>query len=444
MEEKNTVGIYGIVKRELFEMVCEARGKWQQLISKWNKESLFRWIEIVVAFFFILDCNSVYRWWEMEYSWFAVPISIGLCLLLLLKYKEVLGKNLQLKNRLLKVAKIVAVLAVYTIATIWITDSQRYMSEMIQLYCSIIALVLLYCCFFDYRRLIQAYVDVMCVLAACSLVMLLISYVFPDFAYAYEDRIRWGNSTWRNYCFFFWLNADVEVLGFEIKRNLGIFTEPPMHSLNLSLALLFQMFMLPKKNHWKVLLLAVTIVSAMSSTGLLLLIFLAFYFVLYYESISGKRKEKQAMWFRIRAYIVVAVLVYGALLLRMVTINDVGGTITVRMEDYVAGIQAWLDSPLTGHGFKNDAPIFDHFIRTTNFGISNSPVSVLCGGGLLLAAVYIVPFVLYMRKMIRNHAHKGMMFGILFAYLFLTTIFPYTFVISLILALMLYKGVIEE
>ena len=95
MEEKNAVGIYGVVKQELSGMVCEVRSKWQQTVSKWDKERLCRWVEIVVALFFILDCNSVYRWWEMEYSWFAVPISIGLCLLLLLKYKEVLSKDPQ-------------------------------------------------------------------------------------------------------------------------------------------------------------------------------------------------------------------------------------------------------------------------------------------------------------------------------------------------------------
>ncbi len=444
MDDKTGVGLFGVMRQEFSEMKLEIRNKWTKYISKWNKKNLCRWLEILVALFLILDCNSIYRWWKFPYSWYAIPIAFGLCMLILLQYKESLKTQTNVKKQLLTVGEIVAFMLVYTAFTAVATNSLAKWLEMMYIYICIPALFLVYWCFYDYKRLFQAYVDVMCVLAALSLVFLAISYLFPDFAFAYENRIHWGNSTWRNYCFLFYLNADVNVLGLEIKRNLGIFTEPPMHSLNLSIALLLQLFMVQHKNHWKVLLLSITIISAMSSTGLLLLIFLGLYHILYFESGRSDRTVKQAMWFRIRVYIIVAIMVYGALLLRMVTINDTGGTITVRMEDYIAGIQGWLESPFLGHGFANEEAIFRHFHREWNFGLSNSPVSVLNSGGLMLAAIYMVPFILYVRRMLKKHMYSDVAFGMFFLYLFMTTIFPYTYVISFMIAFMLYRSLVED
>ena len=72
-----------------------------------------------------------------------------------------------------------------------------------------------------------------------------------------------------------------------------------------------------------------------------------------------------------------------------------------RSLDLMNGINAWLDSPLFGHGYKNQAA-YD-FYKT---GYSSSIAQILVCGGIYLTTLYFFPILKAIRKGIKTRTYK--------------------------------------
>lgn len=171
-------------------------------------------------------------------------------------------------------------------------------------------------------------------------------------------------------------------------RNTGIFLESPMYSFALCIALGFEVFLQRHPSRVLCLILSVTIVTTVSTTGIVFIAYCVLCAVVRRVTSGGlSRRAKLVIAVLLAATVVIAVLFTADKLL-----SSSGGT---RVDDYRAGFLAWIQHPLLGGGFDG-ATAYRQFVsayRLDNQGFSNSLFDVLMKGGMTLGLVYVVQFV---------------------------------------------------
>ncbi len=175
----------------------------------------------------------------------------------------------------------------------------------------------------------------------------------------------------------------VSVFGHIISRNTGVFVEGPMWNLVLSLAFTAELFIRKQPRRNLLILFAITIWTTFSTTGIYVLglSFIAYYMVL--------RKNK----YKFVAIPVMIPVVYG--LSQVLGGKSASESGTIRMDDYVAGLNAWLERWLAGWGQNGLARIQYHMnthIRPS-LGYSNSLFIVLAKGGVLQGFAQLLPII---------------------------------------------------
>ncbi len=218
-------------------------------------------------------------------------------------------------------------------------------------------------------------------------------------------------------------------------RNTGIFCEAPMHSLVLTLALIYEMFLNNGKNKTRILILCIYIVTTFSLTGILCI---AIVFLLkYWKSIHSKKRIVRILY-----YMVFCALAIGAIISANFLINIKSGTgsYTLRMIDYIVGIRAWMDNPIFGTGYNVLSNLYDYKtalmidagMNQRGIGFSNSMTAIFGQGGLILTLIYLTPFVVIIAKKKEINLKS---WSIMILTLLTTTIFHARYVIFYFLAL---------
>lgn len=201
--------------------------------------------------------------------------------------------------------------------------------------------------------------------------------------------------------------------GFPLARNTGIFVEAPMYSYTLCIAMLAEVYGSNKPRIAVIVILAITILTSISSTGyiFLLILFLFNYGRLTTTSASSKH------YYLVLAIPIVAVVI---VLINLI-INQKIDAIEqyTRFDDFVVGIKAWLTSPLYGNGFSNADILHDNMsaFRANDMGFSNSPTRILAAGGIIL----MIPFLIAFCGLAITGKH-GVKIMLLFAFLWTVTI----------------------
>lgn len=207
--------------------------------------------------------------------------------------------------------------------------------------------------------------------------------------------VNWGgfysNSNYLNLCIRrFYLASD-------IKKNLGIFIEPPMYGLFLGYAFYTELFLKKKSNP---MILAVLLLTLFSNRAVLaLLLCMGAVFFKYLEVSEGKKYAKLLTPLLILTGMVAAT----ALILYK---RKVGfGSFATHIDDFAASLKCWTHYPILGCGFNTDAPIkeFMSEFRKHNQGLSNSAAVVLAEGGIVLFTYYLTPFLIMMLAFFRKN-----------------------------------------
>lgn len=215
-----------------------------------------------------------------------------------------------------------------------------------------------------------------------------------------------------------------------IHRNSGIFAEAPMFNLWLDIAIAIELFLKRRPSRAKVAVLAVTVVTTMSVTGIL---FLALCVVLW---VGQSYREQSA--FHKRMLIAVMLLVMIPVLVTLVSYSLVMKSDTtsydMRLSDYTAGLQLWWDYPIFGGGYANLRALQQYSYAPNGvLGFSNSVSAVLGTGGLWVALLFYIPHfgILSSRW---SGSKKVSCFGLCYLFLFCTTAFFGRFVAVMMIA----------
>lgn len=288
------------------------------------------------------------------------------------------------------------------------------------------------------NNVLEKYGNIMLIIAAVSIFFWFFGSILHILTPTSRIPFYWGEDRFTNSYFglyFEWQN-DFKFLGRTIYRNIGIFTEGPMYSLNLSVAFLLDYFILKKRELWRTGLYFVTIISTVSITGIVLIIgsLVSEPFISDIRLLFTKKQ--------LRFRLVIIIVAMGAVLIvtnRLITAKLSTASGSSRKEDYITGIKAWLLNPIFGAGY-NQFDIRKQFMSSWRLaraenGFTNSPTAVLTEGGLYFFASYLISFINFVVLSFKNKNVNLFIFSMMWIYLFVTTTFQHTTLMVAFLAM---------
>lgn len=285
--------------------------------------------------------------------------------------------------------------------------------------------------------------DIVCVLAALSLVVYLAGVLRPDSVQADLIYTRWNNRraitpqiNLLDVCQSV-VRATWSLLGVSLLRNRSLFTEPLMFALPLLIALYTEMFLRDRGERWRVarwLILSAALVSASATIALMLM------------AAAWGLKGVTALLARGKRWLVIPILVValavcGLLVLEkdlssFKTTETSGNSVSTHIDDYRASLQAFSTQPLLGVGFLNEEGIFNFFqaYRQDNPGLSNTAGTILAEGGLMLGLMCMLPFAIWLLYLFRRRDWRVACWGFGAFGVYVGIIFKYHLLLMLLIA----------
>ncbi|WP_420328826.1 O-antigen ligase family protein [Lactiplantibacillus plantarum] len=222
------------------------------------------------------------------------------------------------------------------------------------------------------------------------------------------------------------------ILGINIVRNTAFFSEAPMYSFLICIALAMHLFLQQRSSSnlidKRTIIFLITIFTTASTTGVIVGIISVVATIIFQSS----NRVGRSMLMIVGLGILVYIIIY---LLEMKSEANVW-SVSTRMDDVLAGIAAWKIHPWFGSGLGNFRVYMQYISQSrlligANSGYSSGIFQILFTGGIYyFVAIVIIPFLGFM-KINRN----SYVFGILFVILLFNTIVDSTallfFVVSL-------------
>lgn len=215
-------------------------------------------------------------------------------------------------------------------------------------------------------------------------------------------------------------------LGISIVRNTGLFVEAPMYSYALCCALIVERLFRDNSRMLVTIILMITVGTTFASTGVICILGLILIDALRFaRSKSGSTRTLLTLLFVI-VFLFCAAIAFSVFDQKMNTRSG-----NIRLDDFIAGFEAWIQSPITGYGL-NHSDVVQRYMsafRSNNMGFSNSLMNILVMGG----AVLLIPFVVAFAGFLKQSAHMKLA-GLLYAFLWTITIVTFLNLSMFILA----------
>lgn len=292
---------------------------------------------------------------------------------------------------LVRLLAVVAVFLVYALVTRY--NTSRFLTSFVG------AFVFLFLfAYFLYRRgemqkFLRVFSNVMLVMCFVSLFFWLFGSLLDLLPGRTELTYYWANRyrTTFTYAYLYFENPVQNSVHGTI-CNLGIFTEAPGYSSFLTYALLIEMVFrklaVTKEKRRdcfrRIVVFMVTLLSTSSTKGIMVVML-----AIAIEYIAkGSRTRLLSVVKVVATVLVIAVIAYVGNNMISQKLTTTSGI--VRWDDFVAGIEAFLEHPLFGSGYQNSQAVIDYQdVTRTNRGLSMGLTVLLAYGGLWLTAVYL-------------------------------------------------------
>ncbi|MDV6379947.1 hypothetical protein ACYJZK_04545 [Pediococcus pentosaceus] len=289
------------------------------------------------------------------------------------------------------------------------------------------------------NTILMKFRNVVLILATISLIFWILSMIgMPSTSYA---TIDWGRiKVIYGYFYIHYIaQGSIDFLGFQgIIRNTGIFVEAPMYSYVLSLALIVDIFLYSKLKGYsrKSLLLMITIFTTTSSTGIILVILVAFSKLMFLT----KRISNGVKAIVILGLLPILEIIISYIIKSKFDSNWYSSS-SIRINDFVAGYQAWKNHWILGNGLNNYNSILQNMdyrrLRlNANDGFSTGLMEVLAYGGIVYGLYFVSPIILLFRKDKKVFVVAGISF-VLFTFTLVNNVFLWYIFISYFWAVLL-------
>ena len=405
-------------------------------------------LDFLIVFELILNTHSVY-YFCLDRDYYTLYVLTGLICLQLIVLPTVFAWQ-----HLKKLLPAAGIWSVYIIiyAVVSGGDLKRLLAKFI------ILLVILFVYFYGHmvrgtiKQLFKHYIDIVFIIALISVFMWLTCSVLKWFPATSPFRIEWGadRRIWSFYGIYFHWQNDFFIHGMRFYRNIGIFTEAPMFSLHLCTALMFDLMINDHhtKFRWfRILWFCGTILTTFSITGYLFMMMLIVV-DLYATLITRARSEDEAVAAKAKKQLIavtvlgLALAAVGFSLIADKLASRSGGS---RTEDFRNGYKGWRDHVWFGAGFGDIEARLQYASwrrqHRSNTGFTNSPMAILCEGGIWFFMGYYLSFVYGMFASLHKRDWRGFICLVLLLFLFTTTTIEHTAYIISFIAFMLASGV---
>ena len=354
-------------------------------LKKVRKQTKSRFVGILEYALFvlvILEFNTAYLEYEplSKYLFYGTAF---LCLLLLLYRK--------------KAIKLDGILIIYflgsflTLINVYPGTEKQY----IKLYWVILPMFMLYFLSLSrvsFDRIISfliKYSNIVVILALISLVY----WVFGSTLEVIQPTLYVPNS-WRGdgvrliptYHFVYFETQESSFMGYETVRNSGIFNEGPMYNMILCVALAMELFLRPRKSLWRIIILAITIVSTFTTTGFLFLTFAGAWVVFKFFSQKGRVLLLASL-----PLLVIGVMNFSESVVEDKESSSGEGSLRSRTTDILTCIEIGMENPFLGQGlFTKKAGEAEG----GTYGYSNSFFTLFADGGIYTVFLYVATLIL--------------------------------------------------
>lgn len=385
------------------------------------KASLIILLEYFLALLIILDCNSVYVN-NINSNIIGSSTIFIIFSLIILQLKI---NKFKLKNYIF----LICLLTIYFIIFIFNNVTSELLFSFISKFFVILFLITLLFLVYSENgkglRLFYCISNIMTFLGAVSICFWLLCSVFKVLPLNNIVYINWGGyHNINGFYDIYYETQPINFFGYNGYRNTGIFTEAPMFNLCLSIALLFEFFLRERLNLKKIAILSMTIITTFSTTGYIVLMM-----CIGAQVIKNRNSNTKYMRVIKILFIMLTILISSGILYYLIIDKMATDSFYVRIGKYISEFNIWKENVLFGSGYGNNEA-----------GSSNSLMVILADGGVWLFVIYIIAileFILYRKNT------NGIYFGVVFLFLFIVTVFPYSLVMYTVLGLG-YKMIISK
>jgi hypothetical protein len=363
----------------------------------------YGFIEYLTAFFIILQCNSVFS--NVHYNFINMFSILFMFILFIASLIRLSSDKLPRNNLLILIISFIFLTLIYLIIEYFFIGNFDLITILSFFISPIVFMTYFYEKFVSRSiktSIISKFVNIMIFLSIISLFYWILALLgHPGNTGIFID---WGGKrVVEGYNYLFFVTQHTNIGSISIIRNTGIFVETPMYSYVLSIAFLFQMFILKlnkKSDFIKIGILFITIITTTSTTGIIV----SLLSIIYYIFFTG----------RIKNYLKIIITPVGFLLMYIANVvfsskqsSDLSSSYAIRMNDIHSCIQAWISHPLLGVGMNNNVDIQQYMypFRLTfygrsfgNEGLSTGIGVILAYGGLIFFLWYIMPIAYSMFK----------------------------------------------
>lgn len=197
------------------------------------------------------------------------------------------------------------------------------------------------------------------------------------------------------YHFLYFETQEASFMGYETVRNSGIFNEGPMYNMVLCVALSIELFLRPTKSLKRIALLAITIATTFTTTGIIFLGLTVVWIIFHYFS-----EKARALLIIVIPVLIVGMMTFSSAVLEDKQSSSGEGSVISRMYDITTCIDIGLENPLLGQG------LFTKKLSEADggaYGYSNSLFTLFADGGfytvfLYLAALVLIPLRDYLKN----------------------------------------------
>lgn len=399
-----------------------------------KKNKIFNFLEYIVAISIILDCNSIWlnknkTLINLNYTLLCISVFI----LIIISVKEIF----KTKKKTIIIIIILSGINIYNLIFILLNTPNAALNFTSKF-------IILFSIFFLYlsnmnspTSLLMKISYSMIVLSVISLVMYVFGTCLKIINPSSQIVLNWGGYNYISSYYGIYFEAQpVTINGIKLIRNIGIFTEAPMYSFNLCIALLVQLFVKKDINKINICILLVSIFSTLSTTGIIIMSGLLIIKLLIKKSNNFINLTLKMLI----APIILVTLICTSLYFINDKINSSAatfGSYSARTEDFKVGFKAWSKHKIIGNGYDNYKFVQQYMSlneRGNDIGGSSGLMSVLPECGLYLMIFYLIPLILALSYSIKNKELNILIIALTVAVLFTVTNIPYNNIIICFLA----------
>lgn len=229
------------------------------------------------------------------------------------------------------------------------------------------------------------------------------------------------------YHFIYFETQEASFMGYETVRNSGIFNEGPMYNMILCVALSMELFLRHRKSLWRIIILALTIVTTFTTTGFFFLTFAGAWIVFKFFSQKGR-----ILLLAIMPLLVMGVMNFSESLMEDKESSSGEGSVRSRTTDILTCIEIGMENPFLGQGlFTKKA----EEAEGGTYGFSNSLFTLFADGGFYTVFLYIATLVLIpLRDFLSNRQNTWPFMMFAFFLVFTITISQFKFFTLLFVA----------